>query len=104
MRGFMVSPRRSGATCTVRKKKLPQTSTEAPRPAFRAQRADVRGSGRRSLMRGLAILLIPLALAACGGHGDDEFLYSGFPPPGTYANFQVVNGSPDAPPIALQID
>jgi hypothetical protein len=52
----------------------------------------------------LLIWLVPVALAACGDHDDYYYPAYGPPPPGTYANFQVVNGSPDAPPIDLQID
>jgi hypothetical protein len=55
-------------------------------------------------VRRLLTLLGPLALAACGGH--DDYYYPGYaaPPPGTYANFQVINASPDAPPITFQLD
>jgi hypothetical protein len=54
--------------------------------------------------RRLLMWLVPIALAACGDHDDYYFPVYGPPPPGTYANVQVVNGSPDAPPIDLQID
>jgi hypothetical protein len=52
--------------------------------------------------RRLLTLLIPMPLVACGGH--DDYYYPVAPPPGTYANVQVVNGLPDAPPIDFQLD
>jgi Domain of unknown function (DUF4397) len=51
----------------------------------------------------LLILLAPIALAGCGG---DNSYYPSYPAPapGTYANLQFVNASPDAPPIDVLID
>src|SRR5581483_1023848 len=57
----------------------------------------------RSIRNSLT-LLVPLALAACGGHDDHYYPGYAYPPAGTYANFQIVNASPNAPPIEFQID
>jgi hypothetical protein len=45
---------------------------------------------------------VPVTLAGCGG-SDYPTGYVP-PPPGTYANLQVVNASPDAPPIDVLLD
>src|SRR5579863_1586455 len=50
----------------------------------------------------LLISLAPLALGACGG--GDHYYPSYSPPPGTYANLQVINTSWDAPPIDVILD
>jgi hypothetical protein len=56
----------------------------------------------RSALR-LLISLAPLALGACGG--DDQYDRNDIgPPPGTYANLQVINTSWDAPPIDVVLD
>src|SRR5581483_6565291 len=57
----------------------------------------------RSIRNSLT-LLVPLALSACGGYDDHYYPGYAYPPAGTYANFQIVNASPDAPPIEFQID
>lgn len=52
--------------------------------------------------RRLLSLFAPLVLAACGG-GDNDYGY-GPTISGPYANIQVLNASPDAPPLSVQID
>jgi hypothetical protein len=52
----------------------------------------------------LLMLALPLALAACGG-GDHWYPgYAPLVPAGPYANLQVVNTSPTAPPIDVLLD
>ena len=56
----------------------------------------------RNVVRWL-ISLAPLALGACGG--DDHYYPNHIsPPPGTYANLQVINTSWDAPPMNVILD
>jgi hypothetical protein len=47
------------------------------------------------------IAAAPVALTACGSDYPTGYVP---PPPGTYANLQVVNTSPDAPPIDVLLD
>jgi hypothetical protein len=56
----------------------------------------------RNVVR-LLTSLAPLALGACGG---DDYSYPGYrtPPPGTYANLQIIAASIDAPPIDIILD
>jgi len=49
--------------------------------------------------RTLLILLAPVVLGSCGG--NHHYLA---PPPGTYANLQLVNTSVDAPPLDVILD
>jgi hypothetical protein len=47
------------------------------------------------------IVAVPVALTACGSDYPTGYVP---PPPGTYANLQFVNASPDAPPIDVLLD
>jgi trimeric autotransporter adhesin len=49
------------------------------------------------------VAYVPIVLVACGGDHYDYPGYSG-PPPGTYANLQIVAASADAPPIDVILD
>jgi hypothetical protein len=54
--------------------------------------------------RGLLIAIAAIAFAGCGGDDHDYNPAYLSPPPGTYANLQVVNTSVDAPPMDIILD